>query len=470
MHISARLARLIFISTSCVLLLLSYVLYVQVKDLIRSYNQINQANIVTLKLEQILSTLKDAETAQQGFLLTNDSLFLQPFRGAYERSSRLVSELRPLVENYPGQQKSLNILSTLVDVRFRSFKTVIDQYNLPGLNTVTRKSHLLTGKVSMDRIRYHINAIKRMEERLLTQRERVKQKHSFLAPLYAFLCIVTALGILIFFYDKTMKQLNRTKILLTKLRHLNGKLKQKYYELEMNNKELDSFTYIASHDLKEPLRKIFTYAHMITDSDLQTLSEKNRFYFTRIQHSAKRMQNLLNDLLLYSHATKTARDFEAVDLNVILKEVQDNLAEEIREQGAQINAGQLPVIKGLPFQIKQLFENLIGNALKYRRENIDPVIDIKSFLVDKKDVALNVHKKSKQYHKIIFTDNGLGFEQAYAEKVFQLFQRVHTGNKYSGTGIGLTICKKIVQNHNGFIKASSEVDVGTRFEIYFPRD
>ena len=467
MQISARLARLIFITTSCVLLLLSYVLYLQVKDLIQSYNQINQANIVSLKLEQTLSTLKDAEAAQQGFLLTSDSLFLQPYQGAYERSVKLLGELRSLVSD-PRQQKNLNALATLVEVRYRSFETVINQYNLPGINSDTKKMHLLKGKASMDSIRHHVSAIKRIEEGFMKEKEQVKQKHSFLAPLYAFLLIVTALGILLFFYDKTMKQLSRTKRLLKKLRHLNGKLRQKNYELEMYNKELDSFTYIASHDLKEPLRKIHTYTNMIAESELQTLSEKNRLHFTRIQHAVKRMQNLLDDLLLYSHTTKPAIAFEEVDLNNIIKVVEENLAEEIKEQKAQINTGKLPVVKGLPFQIKQLFENLISNSLKYRKEEESPCIYIEGSLVDRKDVRLNLHKKSKQYYKILFSDNGLGFEQSYADKVFQLFQRVHTDGKHSGTGIGLTICKKIIQNHNGFIQASSEVNVGTQFEMYFP--
>lgn len=467
MQISARLARLIFITTSCVLLLLSYVLYLQVKDLIQSYNQINQANVVSLKLEQTLSTLKDAEAAQQGFLLTNDSLFLQPYLGAYERSVKLLGELHSLV-NDPEQQNNLNALATLVEVRYRSFETVINQYNLPGINSDTKKMHLLKGKASMDSIRYHVGAIKRIEEGFMKEKEQVKQKHSFLAPLYAFLLIVTALGILLFFYNKTIKQLSRTKRLLKKLRHLNGKLSQKNYELEMYNKELDSFTYIASHDLKEPLRKIHTYTNMIAESELQTLSEKNMLHFTRIQHAVKRMQNLLDDLLLYSQTTKPAITFEEVDLNDIIKVVEENLAEEIKEHKAQIKTGKLPVVKGLPFQIKQLFENLITNSLKYRKEEVSPCIHIEGSLVDKKDVQLSLHKKSKQYYKILFSDNGLGFEQSYADKVFQLFQRVHTDGKHSGTGIGLTICKKIVQNHNGFIQASSEVNVGTQFEIYFP--
>jgi signal transduction histidine kinase len=159
-----------------------------------------------------------------------------------------------------------------------------------------------------------------------------------------------------------------------------------------------------------------------------------------------------------------------VDLNTIVKVVEENLAEDLDETRAQVHLGPLPVIHGLPFQLKQLFENLMTNSLKYRQENLAPRIEIESVIISKNDIKHRFYKKSNLYHKIIFRDNGLGFEQSYAEKVFQLFQRVHSNSKQLGTGIGLTICKKIVQNHNGFIKATSEINIGTVFEIYFPFD
>ena len=467
-QLSTRLAKLIFISTACVLLILSYILYLQVKDLIASYNQVNQANVVKLKLEQTLTTITDAETAQRGFLLTNDSIFLQPYKGAYERSKGLLSELRTLTAHNPEQQKNLNALSTFVEIRFRSFNTVIDQYNLPGISQETKKSHLLKSKSSMDSIRFHVSAIENIEEGLMLQQEKIKRKHSYLAPFYAFLLILTSLGILLFSYNKVVKQLNRSKRLLSKLRKLNGKLKEKNEELELYNKELDSFTYIASHDLKEPLRKILTFSALIEDTEAQNLSDRNKLHFKRIQHSVKRMQNLLDDLLLYSHASKMSIEFENVDLNKIIHVVEQSLMEEIKEAHAEIKKGQLPIVRGLPFQLKQLFENLVINSLKYKQDNLHPDISIESSLINKKDIKLKFYKKSDNYHKILFRDNGLGFEQTYAEKVFQLFQRVHTTEKHSGTGIGLTICKKVVQNHNGYIKANSQVNSGTTFEIYLP--
>jgi signal transduction histidine kinase len=440
-----------------------------VKDLIISYNQINKANIINLKLEQTLSTLKDAEIAQRGFLLTNDSVFLQPYNGAYEKSKKLLTDLKALTIKNADQQKNLNAITTFIEVRFKTFNTVIDQYNDPGINQETKKSHLLKGKTSMDSIRSHIAAIAKIESGLIASNEKARRKHSFMAPLFAFLLMVTAIGVLLFFYDKTMKQLTRSKKLLSKLRKINVRFRQKNYELELFNKELDSFTYIASHDLKEPLRKISVFSNLLEESEYKNFSEQNKNYFQRLKYSVERMQNLLDDLLLYSHVTKTSFGFEDVDLNEIIKDVQKNLSEEIEASGAKITTSTLPVIKGFSFQLRQLFENLVANSIKYRQPGKGICIKIESAVVHKDQIPFGKFKKSNEYYRITLKDNGLGFNQAYAEKVFEIFKQVHDNPELGGTGTGLSICKKIVQNHNGLITVVSKMNLGTKFKIYFPK-
>jgi light-regulated signal transduction histidine kinase (bacteriophytochrome) len=180
------------------------------------------------------------------------------------------------------------------------------------------------------------------------------------------------------------------------------------------------------------------------------------------------MKNLLNDLLLYSHINMADKSYEKVDLNKVVDDVIINLHEEIEETNTHIKKKNLPVIHGMPFQIKQLFENLISNSIKYKQDELAPDIVIESSLLNKKDITEKFPKSSNQYFRLLFKDNGIGFDQAYAEKAFQLFQRLHNRSGKPGTGIGLTICKKIVDNHNGFIKAVSEVNKGTTFEIYLP--
>jgi signal transduction histidine kinase len=466
MHLSNTAAKLIFTGIAIVLLAISYVLYQQILSLLSAQNQLNETNIVKLKVEQTLSSLKDAESAQRGFLLSKDSVFLQPYYGAYKKSKTLVREIRDLIKS-TDQQKDLVALQGFIELRFKTFNHVIEHYNNPNLKQETKQMYLLMSKSVMDSISLYAQNISTREDNLLREREISKRKYGFLTPFFAVLLMVTAIAVFVFSYGKIIEQLNRLKKVFSEMKKLNNELKQKNYKLELYNKELDSFTYIASHDLKEPIRKILTYSGQMESEGYENLTEANRKQLNRIRHSAQRMQNLLNDLLLYSHVNMSDKTFEEVDLNKIVNDVICNLNEEITEAHAQIKAEKLPVIKGMPFQIKQLFENLIGNSIKYKQDHVPPAITIGGSVVDGKDVSEKFYKESDKYYKLSVSDNGLGFEQTYSEKIFKLFQRIHSSDK-PGTGIGLTICKKIVDNHNGFIKASSEVNRGTTFEIYLP--
>jgi signal transduction histidine kinase len=466
MQLSTKAAKRIFLLTAILLLGLSAVLYRQIDSLLKSQDQLNHTNLLKLKLEQLLGSLIDTETAQRGFLLTRDSAFLTPYRGAYARSNRLLTEINQLAG--PDEQPKFNALQTFVAVRFGTFTHLFSVFDDPSLTPELRKMLLRRTKATMDSIRFYVQDIEAKADEMHRNREAENRKYTFLAPFYAVLLMALAIVILVFSYEKIVTHLKRTRQLLFRLKKLNNKLKHKNHQLELSNKELDSFTYIASHDLKEPLRKILTYTSMIEQKGEDVSFRDNAVYFEKIKHSAERMQNLLDDLLYYSHTSNTERTFEDVDLNKVVTEVVRNLDEEIAETGAKITYANLPVIKGMPFQIKQLFENLISNSLKYKKKETAPVINIDSTLVGENEIGRQHHKVSSHYVKLLFRDNGLGFEQSYAERIFRLFQRLHAQNGYKGTGIGLTICKKVVDNHNGIIKAHSEVNEGTTFEIYFP--
>lgn len=250
----------------------------------------------------------------------------------------------------------------------------------------------------------------------------------------------------------------------------NQAIEQRNRELEANNKELQTFNYVASHDLQEPLRKIQTFISRLVDKDLNSLSENGQQYLLRIQDSSQRMRVLIDDLLKFSRANKAEQVFEETDLNEVLENSKLELAQIIEDKKAIISNDELPNLNVIPFQIQQLFTNLIGNSLKYSQENISPVITINVSEVDaSKEIAIPVNEKNK-YYKIIFKDNGIGFDSEYAEKIFLLFNRLHNKDEYSGTGIGLAICKKIVENHKGFIFADGEKNIGATFTIYLPLD
>jgi PAS domain S-box-containing protein len=245
-------------------------------------------------------------------------------------------------------------------------------------------------------------------------------------------------------------------------------LAAKNLELENINRELASFSYVASHDLKEPLRKIQAFSKRILD--IEKFSDKTQDYFHRIISAAERMQNLIESLLQFSRANTSELTFEAYDLNKIVEEAKSYLQENIIETQAIIETENLKVIKVVPVQFSQLIANLLDNAIKYRRPEVQPHIKITANVIKGKKIEHPLADIQKRYHQISINDNGIGFEKEYAIKIFELFQRLHGMSEYSGTGIGLAICKKIAGNHNGFIIAEGTLGKGSKFSIYIPHE
>jgi len=249
---------------------------------------------------------------------------------------------------------------------------------------------------------------------------------------------------------------------------INLSLKEKNNELQAAVEELASFNHIASHDLQEPLRKIQMFISRIAVEEADALSGSGKEYFERVSASALRMEQLIDDLLLYSETNKSEQVFEQTDLNLIMNEVQIELAAEIDEKQAIVQHGHLPVMEAVPFQMRQLFINLVGNALKYSKPDVAPHITISCEMVKGKDISDKL-SAVRDYYKFTVSDNGIGFYQEFADKIFVLFQRLHKKEQYSGTGIGLAICRKIAENHRGMITAESTPNNGARFFIYLPK-
>ena len=245
-------------------------------------------------------------------------------------------------------------------------------------------------------------------------------------------------------------------------------IEEKIHDMEKSNKQLSAFNHIASHDLQEPLRKVQTFISRIRDNELEMMPEKVKDYLAGIRKEANRMQSFITDLLLYSRASKSEKTFEPTDLNELLEDTKRDLSQRIEEKSVIINSSStLPTLTVIPFQIKQLFTNLISNSIKYSKPGINPVISIRSRIIHGKDIP-GPSETSDRFYEISFSDNGTGFDQKYAEKIFTLFFRLHGNKDYSGTGIGLAICKIIVENHKGFITAESMPDMGSTFRIYLP--
>jgi len=238
-------------------------------------------------------------------------------------------------------------------------------------------------------------------------------------------------------------------------------------KLKKANDELANMNWISTHDLKEPLRKIQIYASMILNKQGDEILESVRSNIIRIQSSAVRMQTLIEDLLAYSKLVDEETRFTMVNLNTVLDEVRAQLSDTIEAKQAVINLVKLPVVRGIHFQMRQLFINLISNALKFAKEDVSSIIHISCEQVYSEDPNFINITKVPNYFKISIADNGIGFNPEYGEKALQIFQRLN-GNMYEGTGIGLAICKRIMDNHHGFLEVTGEEGIGATFMILLP--
>ncbi len=256
---------------------------------------------------------------------------------------------------------------------------------------------------------------------------------------------------------------------ITGIKQYQRELEIRIDKLNRSNEELDRFAYVASHDLQEPLRKIRAFGEQLSGRFKEELSEEGKDFINRMQNAVLRMQILIDDLLDYSKLSRSKEQYVKVDLSELIKEVLNDLEITIEQKKAVINFDNIGSVMAIESQMRQLFQNLICNALKFNRPDEIPVINIKSEIIAGKDIkGINKIFRKSKYCRITIQDSGIGFEEKFLDRIFVIFQRLHGRSEYAGTGIGLAICKKIVENHYGFITAESKVNEGSTFIITLP--
>ena len=254
-----------------------------------------------------------------------------------------------------------------------------------------------------------------------------------------------------------------------KVNKLNKQLMDNINALKLTNEELERFAYVASHDLQEPLRKIIIFGDRLSANFKEALGDEGRNFLDRMMKASNRMQLLIKNLLAFSRSSTNNDSYQETNLNALVEGVLTDLEIQIEQKKAIVNVGKLPSLYIIPGQFRQLFQNLIINSLKFSRDEVAPEINIFSekvkgmYLADVPNVVID-----QDYHRIYIKDNGIGFDQQYADQIFTIFKRLHSFDEYEGTGIGLSICKKIVEQYNGSISAQSNVNEGATFVVTLP--
>ena len=452
----------IFFSTALALVLLFVFSYQRMNEQAKASDRVSQTQLIKFKLNDAFSHLIKTETAQRGFLLTRDSSFLRDYYLSQGKIPGLLSEIRSLITNNGEQVNNYIIASNLFTERQRFLAQTLVGHD--RLSTQALDSVLVKGKIITDSISEQIDRMISKEDFLLQQHIQAKLAEETRTSAIILLFSALSIAILVYSFFRLKTEMFTNNILeqrvqerTEQIRSANEILNKQNLELEEKNDELRSFNFIANHDLKEPLRKIGLFVDRVITSD-EPLSTANHKLLSKAIENVDRMQDLLEDIFIYT-LSETAVEFETIDLNETATAAIENLQEVIVEKNAIVEYQKLPVIKGVQGQMIQVFTNLISNSLKYSKKDTIPRVKIE---------AEKVEVGHDYFWKISFIDNGIGFDDEYKDKIFEMFQRLHLKGEYSGTGIGLTICKKVIENHKGSITASSKSGGGAVFTILLP--
>lgn len=412
------------------------------------------------QVDAVVADLLNAETGERGFILTGETSFLGPYTGAIAHVYEDVAELRRLTSDNPTQRQAMDRMEPLISERLNMLRDRIEVRRKEGLVPGAEIVRQGAGKQYMDEIRVQLDGMKQEENRLLILRteEAVRSSRNTRMVIVsgeilavAFLCLA---GIVV---GQEIGQRRRAEM---EVRTLNAtlekrvadrtaELNERAKDLARSNSELQQFAYVASHDLQEPLRMVASFTQLLAKRYQDKLDDDARDFINYAVDGATRMQTLISDLLNYSRVGTQGKSLVPTDSETVLQRVLNSLKISIEDSGAVIVSDTLPMVMADPQQLGQLFQNLITNAIKFHGK-------------DAPQVRILTEKNGKEW-KFSVRDNGIGISQEHADRIFIIFQRLHTKTEYPGTGIGLAICKKIVERHGGRIWIEPSPGGGTTF-------
>jgi len=449
-----------------------------IDELARTQKGLTNTGDVILSLDKLHILVLSAETGQRGYLLTENEEYLAPYKEALTLVANQIKKVEKLHSSIIGSQSKQTALLSLVEQKLMELTYTVDL----ALNDKEKRAikTVMTGrgKNLYSDIKQYFDDLQDTEVQhrnyLYKKLDSIEKEAKFTFSISAITSFLLLIGMWVLIrvnnkneqkYKYSLEQQNMK--LADEVKIQTKELTLYSEELSRSNRELEDFAFVASHDLQEPLRKIRAFGDRLMTSHASSIDEKGQDYLQRMYNAAERMSNLISDLLEYSRINSRGKEFSKVSLEQVIKDVIGDLEIAIEESSAIINTSKLPEINGDVSQLNQLFLNLLSNAIKFRKNDIPPVIDIS---YRENSVFDEVLKTESLWYEIIIKDNGIGFSQEFEDKIFIPFQRLHARNQYKGTGIGLAVCRRIVERHGGIISVKSEVDSGTEFSINIPNN
>jgi signal transduction histidine kinase len=428
---------------------------------LRDYsNQVDHTNRVITQLYRLESLLKELDIKERGYMLTHDSTYVQELMQASRHIQPTIDNVKVLTKDNEVQAKTFVLLRSSIALRLSDIKDNLryaDTSKNPGISP-----YYFQGRErKLESISFIGQMLKREDKMLREKFESKRYYQQIASNTLIYLLVVFGLVTQALF----LLMIKELRIRLSAQEELQTKL----VDLKRSHAELEQIAFAASHDLQEPLRKIRIFSNrllMLKDAENPEIKDT----VDRISASAGRMQELIDDMVNLTSLIKEEGEKEPVDLNATLKNVLTELDEGIKEQNAVIHREVLPELRGYPRQFYILFKSLLDNSLKFTRDDVQPVIAVRADKVAGDELThISKDLASKLFYRITISDNGIGFDNQFISKMFQIFQRLHTQqSEFEGKGIGLAICQRIMVNHEGYIVANGHPDVGATFKLFFP--
>lgn len=480
-----------------ILLANGFISYFNLRRIDQNVAKVAASHAVLDELKNVRICMIDAETGMRGYVLSGQREFLTPYTTARSSLADTEKHLQQLIAGNSQQVELFRQLKQQIDASLTHIHGVIKLREAGEEQKAAEVIRTGNGRRLMDAMRATLATMQREEELLLNSRASESRTAYFTAITTGLFTVGLGIGLTVLAYALYIRDMRKGLAAATAMQEANEFLETRIAqrtselsranalmrseiderrlaeervqlfaeELQRSNRELEQFASVASHDLQEPLRKIQAFGDRLRERFRDQLGPQGQDYLDRMLASAMRMRTLINDLLEYSRVTTKAHPFSHVNLGDIVQEVAGDLETRLQQTGGRLEIGELPSVRASPTQMRQLFQNLISNAMKFHKPDTPPLVRITS-----RNLAADESTDGSDglQCQIVVEDNGIGFEPQYGERIFDLFQRLHGRDEYDGTGIGLAICRKIVDRHNGQIEAVGTPGEGARFIVTLP--